>query len=84
MRRAHAALVMGWYLLIPRVDYEAVVDPAIATWTQNSAWDSAGECEGRRSFVMEWAGKRLAAALDHNEEGGGQELRPRHDLLALH
>ena len=41
MRRGLIALAMGWYLLVPRVEYDLVVDPTIATWTQNS-FETAG------------------------------------------
>jgi hypothetical protein len=74
MRRGLIALAMGWYLLIPRVEYDLVVDPTITTWTQNSAWDSAADCEARRTVVIEWAGQRLAAAQDPNEKADARNF----------
>jgi hypothetical protein len=57
LRHAVALASIGWYLMIPPVgkdfnDFKRRVNGPLSTWIQDSAYDSAKECESAKNSLL--------------------------------
>ncbi|MGO9266812.1 MAG: hypothetical protein ACLQBA_18355 [Candidatus Binataceae bacterium] len=57
-RHAAALALVGWYLMIPPIgndlqDFKKNLKTPLSTWIQDSAYDSAKDCEAAKDSLLE-------------------------------
>jgi hypothetical protein len=65
LRHAAALALVGWYLMIPPIDYTGTHrTPAISLWATLKVFDTAVECSAALKDVQDKAEKQIDERLD--------------------